>query len=107
MTLTRNNKKSGLFIEAVTSDSTVNINQTHFSEDIEEYTKNFLSYKMSEAYTGPEFGTLDEKLQQEFLDLFVSLGINDELGSFIEVVSVDKDERLYQNWLKTVKNALI
>jgi hypothetical protein len=50
---------------------------------------------------------LDEKLQQEFLDLFVSLGINDELGSFIEVVSVDKDERLYQNWLKTVKNAFI
>ena len=107
MTLTRNNKPSGLFIEAVTIDSSVNVNQIHFSENISEYAKNFLDSKVNLSYSGPEFGTLDEKLQQEFLDLITGLGVNDELGSFIEVVAVDKDEKLLMDWMKNVKNFLI
>lgn len=91
----------------MTIDSSVNVNQIHFSENISQYNENFLAAKVIENYTGPEFGTLDEKLQQEFLDLFTGLGINDELGSFIEVVAVDKDERLHVDWMKNTKNILI
>ena len=38
---------------------------------------------------------------------FDEIGINEETGSFIEVMSFDKDQRLYQNWLKNVKNFLV
>jgi complement component 1 Q subcomponent-binding protein, mitochondrial len=91
----------------VTIDSSVNVNQIHFSDNIAQYAEIFLASKVNENYTGPEFGTLDEKLQQEFLDLLTGLGINDELGSFIEVVAVDKDQRLHMDWMTNVKNLLI
>ena len=42
-------------------------------------------------YSGSEFSTLDERLQQEFLEIFLNCGIDDNLGSFIEVMSVDKE----------------
>lgn len=105
--MTKNNKTEGLFIEAVTIDSTVNINQIHFSNNVGEYAKNYLSAKIIDSYTGPEFRTLDEKLQQEMLDLLTELGINDDLGSLIEVLSVDKDQKLYIHWMEKVKNVLI
>ena len=42
-------------------------------------------------YSGPEFSILDERLQQEFIEIFLNCGIDDNLGSFIEVMSVDKE----------------
>ena len=59
-----------------------------------------------DSYNGPEFRLLDDKLQQEFLDLLVNLGINDELGSFIEVCAIDKDQRLNMDWLKNINNLI-
>lgn len=67
-----------------------------FSEDIEKLTSN---YQITEEYLGPEFSTLDERLQGNFIEFFESLGINDELVNFIQVFSFDKDQRLYQKWL--------
>jgi hypothetical protein len=104
--LTRKNLPSGLFIEAVTIDSSVNINQIHFAENLDKYSKDFLSSRVIDTYTGPEFRLLDDKLQQEFLDLLVSLGINDELGSFLEVCAIDKDQRLYMDWFKKINNLI-
>ena len=40
----------------------------------------------------------------EFLD---SLGVNEELASFVEVLSLDKDQRLYLKWLKNVNTFLL
>jgi len=106
LTLQKNNSKSGLFVEYATIDSSVNINQIHFCQDVSEYSKNFFAGKISEAYSGPEFSILDESLQREFIELFLNFGIDDNLGSFIEVLSVDKEQRLYINWLKNVINVL-
>jgi len=39
----------------------------------------------------------------EFLD---SLGVNEELASFVEVLSLDKDQRLYLKWLQGVNSFL-
>ncbi len=107
VTISKNGKTSGVLLECVTMDSSVNINQIHFSEEIATYTNNYFSAVVNENYSGPEFKTLDERLQQEFLELFIQLGIDDNLGSFIEVISVDKDQRLYINWLKNVEKTLI
>lgn len=56
----------------------------------------------NDDYMGPDFQTLDEKLQEELTNYFESLGVNSELASFVQVLTVDKDQRLYLNWLKEV-----
>jgi len=95
-----------LFAECATIDSSINVNQIHYSEDISEFTKNFLGGKIIQNYSGPEFSILDERLQQEFIETFLNFGIDDNLGSFIEVMSVDKEQKLYINWLKNVVDVL-
>lgn len=107
ISIVRNNSVSGLFIEAVTIDSSININQIHFAENIKEYSDKFFKAEVLDSYTGPEFNTLDEKFQQEISDLLISLGINDDIGSLIEVLSTDKDQRLHMQWFKNVKNYLV
>ena len=67
-----------------------------FSEDVDKLD---INYQITDEYFGPEFSTLDEKLQGNLIEFFESLGINDELINFIQVFSYDKDQRLYQNWL--------
>ena len=94
--------QSGLFIECFTHNSTVNVNQIHFAENVNQYAIDYLSGTIIDNYFGPEFKVLDEGVQQEFINLLSQLGITDDLGSFIEVMAVDKDHRNYINWLKKV-----
>lgn len=54
-------------------------------------------------YRGPEFDTLDEKLQQALYENLKDFGINDSLIEFIENYSVDREQRLYMEWLKSLK----
>ncbi len=70
-----------------------------YSKDVDTISNTYLS---TDEYLGPEFSTLDEKLQGYFLELFESLGINEELINFVQVFSYDKDQRLYQKWLSDV-----
>ena len=42
-------------------------------------------------YRGPDFNTIDEKLQNGFMDYLSGLGVNEELGIFIENYSLDKE----------------
>ncbi len=95
-----------MFAECTTIDSSINVNQIHYSEDISEFNKSFFGGKIIQNYSGPEFSILDERLQQEFIETFLNFGIDDNLGSFIEVMSVDKEQKLYINWLKNVVNVL-
>jgi hypothetical protein len=70
-----------------------------FSENVDKLSNNF---QITEEYLGPEFSTLDERLQGNLIEFFESLGINEELINFIQVFAYDKDQRLYQKWLNNV-----
>jgi len=74
-----------------------------YSENVHDLQKN---EQTTDSYLGPEFSTLEEKLQDEFINYFNTLGINNELSAFIQVLSVDRDQRLYLKWLKDVNNFL-
>jgi hypothetical protein len=87
----------------VTNNSTININQIHCADDIQVYSANYLNGVVMDSYQGPEFSVLDERVQQELIEFLAQLGIDDQLGSFIEVLSVDKDQRSYINWMKKVQ----
>jgi len=85
-------------------DNTIEYNSVSYSERVHELYKN---EQTTEAYLGPEFSTLEEKLQDEFINYFNVLGISNELSAFVQVLSVDRDQRLYLKWLKDVNNFLV
>jgi hypothetical protein len=100
-------EKSGLLVDATLIDASFEFNTIQYHEDLNQAYDNFyVQNKATDIYTGPEFNTLDERVQSEFSEFLNSLGINEELGSFMQVLSVDKDQRLYLGWLKNVKKFL-
>ena len=102
--LKKTNETKGLLIEAASQESSINVSQVHFSDNIEDFYVNFFNGRSLNTYFGPEFETLDERLQSSFYNWLESLGINEELASFIESYSLDKDQRLYYSWLKDLKS---
>jgi hypothetical protein len=92
----------GIFVCASTLDSTFDIDSIAFADDVNAHFENYRSQKAVEFYPGPSFSTLDERLQSEFTDFLNSVGVDETLCSFINVLSNDKDQRLYHKWLKNV-----
>jgi hypothetical protein len=105
--VTKKDEKSGLIIDATLVDASFEFNSVQYHEDVNQaYDQFYIQNKLTDVYTGPEFNTLDERVQAEFSEFLSSLGVNEELGSFMQVLSVDKDQRLYLGWLKNVKKFL-
>ena len=104
----KSGKTSGFIVDAVVMNSNININHIYVADNVNEFHSKYLEGKVdNDLYQGPDFSTLDETLQTAFLDYLNELGINDETAAFIEVTSLDKDQRLYVNWLKKCKNLLL
>lgn len=55
-------------------------------------------------YSGPDFSTLDERIQTSLTEYLEGFGINEQLAAFVEVMSLDKDQRLYMQWLTNLKS---
>ena len=55
-------------------------------------------------YSGPDFNSLDERLQTGLSDFLQGHGVNEHLAAFVEVMSLDKDQRLYMKWLQQIKD---
>jgi len=98
-----------MVFECTSVNSEIEVNYCNVVEDIEKHkalskverTKHFGSH-----YSGPEFNTLDERLKTGLQDYLKSFGITEELAVFIEHVSLDKEQRLYMKWLKTLEKFL-
>jgi complement component 1 Q subcomponent-binding protein len=105
--LSKKGEKNGMLIDATLIDASFEFNSVQYHEDVNQaYDQFYVQNKMTDTYTGPEFNTLDERVQAEFSEFLSSVGINEELGSFMQVLSVDKDQRLYLEWLRNVKKFL-
>lgn len=59
-----------------------------------------------EDFGGPEFTTLDERLQTALIEYLKGYGVNEELAAFIEHYSLDKEQRLYMQWLEQLTTYL-
>ncbi len=55
-------------------------------------------------YIGPDFTTLDERIQQSLTEYLQGFGVNEQLAAFVECMSLDKDQRLYMKWLSQLKD---
>ncbi len=98
--------KSGLLLDASSMDTSFEFNTIQFHEDVNSLYNDYINQKTVDIYTGPAFNSLDERLQSELTDFLTSIGINEDLMAFMNVMSVDKDQRLYLKWLKNVQNFL-
>jgi complement component 1 Q subcomponent-binding protein len=99
--------KSGILVDATLIDSSFEFNNVNYFDDLNAaYDSIYLQQRPGDVYMGPDFNSLDERLQAEYTEFLGSLGVNEDLGSFMQVLSVDKDQRLYLRWLKNMNQFL-
>lgn len=97
--------KKTMALECTTVGGEIEVNSCNVVDDINVH-RMMTPFGMAavESYKGPEFGTLDESLQDAVFQLLKSHGVNPELADLIEHLALDKEQRLYMSWLKQVKN---
>ena len=95
--------KGGLVVDATTMDTEINYNNVFMSEDMEvEMGRNRFERAMK-GYAGPDFSTLDERIQTAITEYLEGYGVNEHMSAFVECMSLDKDQRLYMSWLSNLK----
>lgn len=94
----------GLVVEATSMDTEINYNSVMVSENLDEQRKTHRFERQMKGYAGPDFSTLDERIQTSVTEYLEGFGVNEHLAAFVECMSLDKDQRLYMNWLSDLKN---
>jgi complement component 1 Q subcomponent-binding protein len=102
--ITEANGKRGMVVEATSMDTEIAINNVLCTEDVARM-RNMPRFERSlQEYNGPDFTTLDERIQSSLTEYLEGFGVNEHLAAFVECMSLDKDQRLYMKWLQDVKN---
>ena len=96
--------KKGLVVEATSIDTEINYNAVMVSEDVAQQKALHRFERQMKGYAGPDFSTLDERIQTSVAEYLEGFGVNEHLCAFVEVMSLDKDQRLYMNWLSNLKD---
>lgn len=90
--------------ECTCVNTEVSISQVIFSNDVENFKKLSANQREDEVYLGPEFVSLPEQVQKSLSDFLVESGLNQQTVAFIEVMSLDKEQRLYMKWIQDTQN---
>jgi len=102
--ITDGSGKSGLIVEATSMDTEINFSSVMVSQDVATSMKLHRFERQMKQYPGPDFSTLDERIQSSMTEYLEGFGVNEQLCSFVECMSLDKDQRLYMRWLSTVRD---
>ena len=97
---------TGLIFDCTTNETEVSINNVMHTKELSKMSKVSRWERNYNHYAGPDFSSLDERVQTGLQEYLQSFGINEHLASFVEVMSLDKDQRLYMQWLEDVENFL-
>eukprot|EP00351_Strombidinopsis_sp_SopsisLIS2011_P002096 CAMPEP_0116871444 /NCGR_PEP_ID=MMETSP0463-20121206/1806_1 /TAXON_ID=181622 /ORGANISM="Strombidinopsis sp, Strain SopsisLIS2011" /LENGTH=233 /DNA_ID=CAMNT_0004509895 /DNA_START=81 /DNA_END=782 /DNA_ORIENTATION=+ len=101
--ITESDGKRGLVVDATSMDTSIQYNSIACTEDIENHKTMHRYERAMKAYAGPEFTTLDERIQNAITQMLEGYGIDEHLAAFVECMSLDKDQRLYMQWLGDLK----
>ena len=102
--ITDNSGRKGLIVEATSMDTEINYNSVMVSDEVPTHIGLHRFERQMRAYSGPEFSTLDERIQSSLTEYLEGFGVNEHLCAFVECMSLDKDQRLYMSWLNQVKD---
>lgn len=94
---------TGLAFECTTMDTEINFMNVQHSDDIATHMQQHRFERQLKSYSGPEFNTLDERIQTSLAEYMQGFGVNEHLAAFVECMSLDKDQRLYMKWLGQIK----
>jgi len=95
--------KKGLVIDATSMDTEINYNNVATTSNIPEERKIHRFERQMKQYAGPDYSTLDERIQTAMAEYLEGFGVNEHLCAFVECMSLDKDQRLYMQWLTNLK----
>jgi Mitochondrial glycoprotein len=98
------NGKKGLVIEATSMDTEISFNAVNVSDDVAAQKAIHRFERQIKGYAGPDFSTLDERIQTSLSEYLEGFGVNEHLAAFVECMSLDKDQRLYMKWLSNIKD---
>ena len=96
-------KNKGIIYECGWLNTEISISQVIFSNDIKTFKKIPPHQREEEIYLGPEFVSLPEEVQKNLSSFLIENGIDQQTVAFIEVMSLDKEQRLYMKWLTDVE----
>jgi len=96
--------KKGLVVEATSMDTEISFNSITVSDDVSGEKSMHRFERQIKGYAGPDFSTLDERIQTSLTEYLEGYGVNEHLAAFIECMSLDKDQRLYMKWLGSLKD---
>jgi len=102
--ITDKSGKKGLVVEATSMDTEISLNNVTVTEDVSAAKAKHRFERQIAGYPGPDFSTLDERIQTSLTEYLSGFGVNEHLAAFIECMSLDKDQRLYMQWLSNLKN---
>ena len=72
-------------------DTEISYNNVQISENITEAKKVNRFERQIKNYAGPDFSTLDERIQSSLSEYLEGFGVNEHLAAFVECMSLDKD----------------
>ena len=99
VSIQRSGKTKSLLFDMISYEGELELNSFYPSENLQKDVNSRMTFSQTENYTGPMFDTLDEKVQTSTINYLKSLGVDGNLGSFLENVSKDLEERYYMDWL--------
>ena len=94
----------GMVVDATTMDTEIAFNNVMQVDNIAEIMKMQRFERSMQEYNGPDFTTLDERIQNSLTEYLEGYGVNEHLAAFVECMSLDKDQRLYMRWLESIKS---
>ena len=94
----------GIVVEATSMDTEIAFNNVLVADDMQSVMKMQRFERSLNEYNGPDFTTLDERIQTSMTEYLEGYGVNEHLAAFVECMSLDKDQRLYMRWLSSVKS---
>lgn len=102
--ITDKSGKRSLVIEATSMDTEISYNSVSVVEDVSAVKAIHRFERQIKGYPGPDFSTLDERIQTSLTEYLEGFGVNEHLAAFVECMSLDKDQRLYMKWLSNLKD---
>ena len=98
------NTGSCVVVECTSMDTEISFSNMLVCDDVKKVKELGRFERTMELYPGPEFSTLDERIQTALVEYLNGVGINEHLAAFVECMSLDKDQRLYMSWLGKLKD---
>lgn len=84
-------QKKGMIVEATSIDSEVTFNNVQMSDDVKKDAALNRFERQLFHYGGPDFSTLDERIQTSLTEYLSGFGVDEHLCAFVECITLDKD----------------